>query len=265
MVQANKIDKKFIADIVSRTSFNEDILTKDYYLTKVLYLIKDVEGIYFKGGTALQKIFLNYSRLSEDIDFTVTKNVIEIEKEIKNILKTQDFVKKIENGKSVDKFIRIIIHYDNFSEEEDTIFIDLNERAKLLGKPELYEVRHFYKGYIPLFSVECLSKEEMVAEKVAAAIGRNKPRDHFDVYQIIKNNMPINFKLVEEKCKQSEDEFNIIKMFNNANKLKNRWDNDLVPLLAEETTFQEVMKTLAKYFKLKEAKEAKKKSKIYIY
>ena len=52
---------------------------KDYYLTLILYLIKDVNGIYFKGGTALNKIFLNHARLSEDIDFTLTIN----EKKIK--------------------------------------------------------------------------------------------------------------------------------------------------------------------------------------
>ena len=141
MAETKKANKDFIKDLVARTSFNEQILTKDYYLTKILYLIKDVEGIYFKGGTALQKIFLNYSRLSEDIDFTIPKDVRQKEKEIQEILKTQDFVKKIEKGKSVDKFVRMIIYYANFSGEEDKIFIDLNERAKLLTKPEKYEIK----------------------------------------------------------------------------------------------------------------------------
>ena len=61
-------------DIVARTGFNKDKLKKDYYLTLILYLIKDVKGIYFKGGTALNKIFLNHARLSEDIDFSLTRN-----------------------------------------------------------------------------------------------------------------------------------------------------------------------------------------------
>ena len=98
-------------------------------------------------------------------------------------------------------------------------------------------------------------KKEIIAEKVAAAIGRNKPRDHFDIYQIIKKNIPIDMKLVKKKCEQSGNEFSIIKMFNKANKLKHRWDSDMVPLLAEEISFEEVMKTLSKHFKLKEEKE----------
>ncbi|MFA5796570.1 MAG: nucleotidyl transferase AbiEii/AbiGii toxin family protein [Candidatus Woesearchaeota archaeon] len=86
MVQTEKVDKQFIADLVGKTSFNETLLAKDYYITRILYLLKDIKGIYFKGGTALQKIFLNHSRISEDIDFTLKKSVSEIRKEITQII-----------------------------------------------------------------------------------------------------------------------------------------------------------------------------------
>ena len=62
--------------IAAEHSFDIDLTLKDYYVTSVLYLLKNVQGIYFKGGTALQKIFLNYSRLSEDADYTVTAGEI---------------------------------------------------------------------------------------------------------------------------------------------------------------------------------------------
>jgi len=52
-------------------NFNLALLEKDYLLTQLLYLLKDIKGIYFKGGTALNKIFLGYARLSEDLDFTL--------------------------------------------------------------------------------------------------------------------------------------------------------------------------------------------------
>ena len=95
----------------------------------------------------------------------------------------------------------------------------------------------------------------MIAEKVAATIGRNKPRDHYDVYQIIKKEIPINIELVKKKCHESGDEFSIIKMFNNANKLHRRWHEDLAPLLVEEISFEQVMTALAKHFNLKHAKD----------
>jgi hypothetical protein len=47
-------------------------------------------------------------------------------------------------------------------------------------------------------------------------------------------------------------------MFNKAKTLRNRWNSDMLPLLVEEVSFQEVMKTLAAYFKLKEEKDKEK-------
>ena len=248
-------------DISSKLPFNDILLAKDYYITVILYLIRDIEGIYFKGGTALQKIFLDHPRLSEDIDLTLTRDVSEIIKEISAILEKSKLFQKITKDKDVEGFTRLVIHYKGFSNEDGVIFIDLNKRAKLLTKPEKYKINHFYKGNIPEFSFNTLSKSEMIAEKITAAIGRNRPRDHYDIYQIIKINIPIDINLVKEKCKQSATEFSIIKIFNKAKKLKNRWDEDMLPLIKDQVSFQEVMKTLSDYFKLKEEKEKLKDKK----
>lgn len=61
------ITKNYFDELIIEMRFAKPLLVKDYYLTLILYLIKDVEGIYFKGGTALNKIFLNHARLSEDL------------------------------------------------------------------------------------------------------------------------------------------------------------------------------------------------------
>mgnify|MGYP001287348169 CR=1 FL=1 len=243
--------------IAGEKGFNIELLEKDYLLTYLLYLIKDVEGIYFKGGTALNKIFLDYARLSEDLDFTLTRKLPEVEKNIKKKLKGTIF-NKITHDKRVEKFVRLIVHYKQFH-EEGTIFIDLNQKARLTEKSEKHKVPHFYKGFVPEFSVNTLSKDEMMAEKLAATIGRNKPRDHFDIHQILSKKIHLDYKLVEKKCKESGNEFNIIKMFNKAKKLKNRWDEDMTQLVAEPVDFVVIMKALAKHFKLKEEKEKLKK------
>ncbi len=242
--------------IAETKGFNIQIIEKDYLLTNLLYLLKDVEGIYFKGGTALNKIFLNHARLSEDLDFTLTGNLSTVERKIKEKLKDTIF-DKITHDKRVEKFVRLIVHYKLFH-DEGTIFIDLNERAKLMLKPEHHKVIHFYKGYIPPFSVQTLNKEEMIAEKMAATIGRNKPRDHFDIYTLLSKKLPMNIPLIEKKCHASNYDFNLLKMFNKAKKLKNRWDEDMLPLLQKKVSFQKVMKSLAKHFKLKKVKEKNK-------
>lgn len=43
--------------IAGEKGFTIEILEKDYLVTCLLYLLKDINGIYFKGGTALNKIF----------------------------------------------------------------------------------------------------------------------------------------------------------------------------------------------------------------
>ncbi|MEK6936400.1 MAG: nucleotidyl transferase AbiEii/AbiGii toxin family protein [Nanoarchaeota archaeon] len=260
MDEIKRIDSKYLQEIYATRGFTIPLITKDYYLTLILYLIKDVKGIYFKGGTALNKIFLNHARLSEDIDFTISRNTKEIQKEISKILKDSGLFGEITEDKNVEGFLRMVIHY-NLEGQKGEVFIDLNKRANVVNDTEKHKLNHFYEGFVPEFEVNTLSKEEIIAEKFAATIGRNKPRDHFDVYQIIHAKMPINLELAKKKCADSNDEFSIIKMFNNSKKLKNRWDEDMVPLLAKSVSFQEVIQFLSKHFKLKEEKEKSKHKK----
>src|SRR3990167_5037990 len=106
MAEIERIHVIDFEDIAVRTKFNKEKLTKDYLLTYLLYLIKDVEGIYFKGGTALNKLFLNNERLSEDLDFTLTKKLSDVEEDIKDKLKNTIF-KKITHDKAVENFTRL--------------------------------------------------------------------------------------------------------------------------------------------------------------
>lgn len=165
----------------------------------------------------------------------------------------------VTRDKDVDGFTRLLVPYRSFL-GKDVIFIDLNARGKLFTKPEHHIIKHFY-DVLPSFSVATLSVKEMIAEKISAAINRNKPRDHFDIYQIIKHKLPIDMDLVKKKCVQSGVDYSIIRMFNKAKTLKNRWDYDMVPLIVEEISFQEVMHTLAKHFKLKDEKVKEKNNK----
>src|SRR3989344_1568989 len=239
--------------IVARTKFGREKFVKDYYLTLILYLIRNVECIYFKGGTALNKIFLNHARLSEDLDFSLTRNQKDVKKDILEILSSLKFVKDITDGKDVEGFLRMIIKCKSQLGESE-IFIDLNQRAKLSLPSETHKINHFYASFIPEFSIKTVAKEEIIAEKIAATIGRNKPRDHYDVYMILKKGIPINMDLAKKKCQESGDEFSIIKMFNKAQTLKNRWDKDMLSLISESISFQEVIKFLSNHFKLKEEK-----------
>jgi predicted nucleotidyltransferase component of viral defense system len=259
MAEIKRLVRQELENIAGEHKFQQSLLIKDYYITILLYLLKDIEGIYFKGGTALNKTILNHSRISEDIDFTINRPLSKIREVIICAIDSSRMFGKITQDKDVDRFVRLIVPYDT-EIGKGSIFIDLNERGRLLTPPKQTEIKHFYPN-IPKFSVPCLSQEEMVAEKMAATIGRNKPRDHYDIYQIIKKKIPIDIRLAEQKCIQSGDEFNIIKMFNQGQKLHERWKGDLEPLLSEEITFKEIMSTLAGHFNLKAEKDRYRKIK----
>ena len=265
MAEIKRINDEEFNDIASRLKFDRAKLTKDYFITTLLYLIRDINGIYFKGGTALNKIFLNHARLSEDIDFSLTRDVRKVKEEIIEIIKRSKLFNNITLDKNVEGFTRIIAHYTTFDGLRDNVFIDLNQRAKLSLPTEEHEITHFYYPFIPRFSVKTVAKKEMICDKVAATIGRNKPRDHYDVYMLLKKGVVINMNLVKDKCNESGDEFSILKMFNKAKMLKNRWDRDMVSLIAEPISFREVIQYLSKHFNLKEEKNKKEeKEKIRI-
>ena len=211
-----------------------------------------MKGIYFKGGTAINKILLNYARLSEDVDFSIGRNLEDIKTEITQIINGKKIFGSLTKDKDVEGFTRLIVPYLELG--KGTVFIDLNKRGRLLTRPEMRSIHHFYPT-IPKFMFPCLSQKEMIAEKMAATIGRNKPRDHFDLYMLLKNHYEIDLNMVKKKCEQSGYEFSIVRMFNRARKLKKRWDEDMAALLSAQVSFLEVMTTLAKHFNLKEEKE----------
>ena len=255
MDEIKAITGKELQDIAGRTGFNQIFITKDYYVTLILYLLRDTKGLYFKGGTALQKIFLGHSRLSEDVDFTATKDA---RNDVRKALTSSGFFTDIGKDKDVEGFVHLVAHYKDPFGSKGSVFIDLNNRAKLTLKPENHKVPHFYAGHIPEFMMRTLSRREMAAEKMAAAMARNKPRDHFDLYKLVSGGIPIDLPLVRKKCRSSGIEFDITSMFRKANILKNRWDQDISPLLAEDASFHEVMQTLARHFRYSEAKKEKR-------
>lgn len=258
MAIIKSISKELLRDTAARTGFDQRMIVKDYYVTALLYVLKDIRGMFFKGGTALQKIFLKYTRLSEDADFTVMGDINQIQQEIREKVNQSGLFEAMAKDKDVDDFLRLLVHYRDPFGEPGTVCIDLNKRAKVLLEPEVHPVPHFFPESIPEFTIRTLNLAELVAEKVVAAMRRNKPRDHFDLYQIIQHGIPIDLRLVERKCETSQQTFAIADIFAKAKKLKNRWDQSMIPLLREPVPFPVVMQTLAQHFSYAAEKEKRK-------
>lgn len=226
-------------------------MEKDYFLTVLLYLLKDTKDICFKGGTALNKIFLNHKRLSEDLDFTCKRGIGAVKNEIVGILNRNKYIfahHAFEN--QTDKFFRLKVFYKSYFNKESYILLDVNGKASILLRPEVRNVRHFYDE-IPKFGILTLNVKELMAEKVRTLITRNQPRDYFDVYELLLAGHKIDSELAEKKLKEANQKFDTERIFRNAKKIYSKWNDELSQLTNEQAEYLTVITRLQKEFKYK--------------
>jgi len=239
MISENKL--RYIA---GTRGMNLIYMEKDYFLTAFLYLTKDIKGIYLKGGTALNKIFLEHARLSEDLDFAADRPVREIRDEIEKAVKGSGLFTKTKTDKTTKDFVRYLVYYKSYFQKESFIIADVDRKASILLEPEKRKVPNFYDID---FSISTLNLKEIIAEKIRALMTRNQPRDYFDAYFILKKHS-VDMGLVKRKVKEAGERFDAERIFRNADKIYSRWDSDLGPLTNKKLGYLECMKTLKEKF-----------------
>jgi predicted nucleotidyltransferase component of viral defense system len=255
------ISRAKLQNIAAERGYNLIFLEKDYFLTVLLYLIRGVDGLYFKGGTALNKIVFDHTRLSEDLDFSCrTKASLAVKKIRKIVQENPEFFTKAVAERETEKFARIHIYYKSHFGRNESINIDLNSHAKIYLKPEKGEVKHFYAG-IPEFSVTMLNQKELISEKIRSLFQRNQPRDYFDAYQIITSKQKIDEKLVKRKLGEIGLAYDTGKIFRNANKIYSRWEEEITSLTNAPIAYKTAIAAIAEHFKYKDKRESNKANK----
>lgn len=249
MDEIRPISENRLRYLAGLKGFNLIYLEKDYFLTILLYLLKDTEGLIFKGGTALNKIFLNHTRLSEDLDFACQKNVSAVKTEVLKILENnREFFPRWKFENETSKFFRLKIFYSGFFSKADYVILDVNGKASVVLPPEKQDVPHFYEE-IAKFRILTLNKNELIAEKIRALIMRNQPRDYFDVYVMLEKGFKIDFPLVKKKLREAGQEFETERIFRNAQKVYSRWDSEITQLTNKPVDYLTVIKALEREFR----------------
>jgi len=210
------IDREKLKDIIpviaGQQKFRAAIIEKDYYITIILNNIGALlsDRIVLKGGTLLNKIHLNYHRLSEDLDFTYYgKNELNSRSQrSKAIMPIRDrmpeFLEKLElksdkpQGEGFNnstQYIFYVKYPSSVTGRDENIKIEIGLRQPPLDKPVHNVIRHFYQDpftgedLIPTHTVLSLSFNEAVAEKLKAAISRHDVviRDYYDLWHIAES------------------------------------------------------------------------------
>lgn len=137
LIDSEKL-KDIISAIAAKYKFRPGIVEKDYYLTIILNNIESFlsDKLIFKGGTLLNKIHLNYHRLSEDLDFVYyatnglqtrsqrSKAIAPIREKMDNFLKLLHLKSDNPKGEGFNNSTQYVflIKYPSFvTEKDDTI------------------------------------------------------------------------------------------------------------------------------------------------
>ena len=201
--------EKIIPFIAEKYNFRLETIEKDYYLTLVLNSVEAhlSDKIVFKGGTLLNKIHLNYHRLSEDIDFTYfnpeglqtrssrSRAITPIREKMPGLLKLLELKSERPQGEGFNNSTQYVfnIFYPSFiSGKDEFIKLEISLRQTPIDKPVYNVITHFYKDpftgedLIPRNKILSLTLDEAVAEKLKAAITRKDVaiRDYYDLWFI---------------------------------------------------------------------------------
>ena len=166
-----------------------------------LYKITGSEKLLFKGGTALR---LAYSspRFSEDLDFT--GQGIHRNNEIDDLfIAALAGVEKagidiyFKEAKPTTGGYLGLIHYDVYDVSEDMKF----EVSLRKGRPLKGELITISSEFIPPYVIMQIPPEELVSGKMAALLSRQKPRDYYDLYFMLRN-QALNKLVDKQKMKE---------------------------------------------------------------
>lgn len=211
--------KDVIPVLARKHNFRPAIIEKDYYLTVILNNIESglSDKLIFKGGTLLNKIHLNYHRLSEDLDFVYlsklaltsrsarSKAIIPIREKMPKFLRLLDLGSENPKGQGFNNSTQYVfnIFYPSFiTGKNESIQIEVALRQLPLDKPVHNVIKHFYKepftdkDLIPKNKILSLSLNEAVAEKLKAAINRRDLaiRDYYDLWHIAESGFDFHNK-----------------------------------------------------------------------
>ncbi len=189
----------------SRTGFNPRLIEKDYFCTVLLAYLADHGGdrLVFKGGTCLAKVYADFYRLSEDLDFTIPLAVDANRTQRRQAVSAvRDAVGALAGRLSSFTLTRPLTGANNSTQyngaveyespttgQPESILIEVSVREPLLMESNIAATRTLLLGPIggramtPDITTNCITMEEAMAEKFRAAMSRRDAaiRDFYDL------------------------------------------------------------------------------------
>jgi predicted nucleotidyltransferase component of viral defense system len=222
---------KNIADMKRLSMPNAE---KDYLLDFILFYIGHELGdtLVLKGGTSLYKLY-NLNRFSEDLDFTQNKKKFDPESTARYILRAlgRNGIYGNETHENHGYEINIRFHFKGplySGRKESLCYILLNishrERVSCPVKKELLVSAY---REIPAYDVYAMDEREIFAEKVRAVMTRQKPRDIYDLWFLMKKGIRADEELINLKLKIYKVRFSAREFGERIRANRLSWPNDM--------------------------------------
>ena len=233
-----------IQRMAQRNSVGMQVQERDYVQHLLLWLLYSrSQDLIYKGGTALRMVY-GGTRYSEDLDFNGPREVPMLQSTWQEVVaRLRDFgvVAEMrrewesEVGYSFDVSFQGPL-YDGRDRSKGKVRVDVNRRPEeVAARREL--VASEYDDVRP-FVVTVLTREHLLAEKIRALLVRGKPRDLYDIWLLLRQEVEPDLSLIERKLALYEMEWNRDELLEALDRVHADWERDLRHLLPQFVPFE---------------------------
>ncbi|MCK5156448.1 MAG: nucleotidyl transferase AbiEii/AbiGii toxin family protein [Spirochaetales bacterium] len=204
--------KDALATTEAVSGFNARLIEKDYYCSVVLLFLYRTRthqpSLIFKGGTCLSKVYGEFYRLSEDLDFVIPMKITSTRSERRRKIKPlKTFFNEISISEPAITIVQELTGHNNSTQyiaciEYASVITGTSEQIKIeigLREPLLLPENSLSANTLIIsgftgervvlpFLLTVMDFQEAYAEKCRAALTRRVPaiRDFFDIIQGIE-------------------------------------------------------------------------------
>ncbi len=246
------LTRNMLMEYRETTGFNLGQIEKDYiqhiFLINLYRRISD--ELIFKGGTALQKCY-GLDRFSEDLDFTLFKN-ISLDDTIDRVTRGMNLFGCDAESKKLREEDRSIIFqikakgplFDGREKSITYLQIEISRREDIYLPTLQTNVTPLYRD-LPPYMVNLMNPSEIMAEKIRAILSRERARDLYDLYFLIKKRVETKIDIIRKKLSYYDIEFDRETILNSLKRKEKLWYNELnqlVPTVPEFSLVEEEIK-----------------------
>ncbi len=201
-------------------------------------------NLIFKGGTALQKCY-GLPRFSIDLDFTSRNkdSSFELMKAINKEIEQFGYHTQIEKVNTLGETFVLKISGPLSGVSPMSVArlrIEISQRESLLIEPATIKINPSYHDLKP-YTILVMAEKEILAEKIRAIMTRNKPRDVFDLYFLLKKGIRFHLDFVNSKLAYYQEVFANERFIQKVSEKKTLWQQELKEYCSVVPEFEMVL------------------------